>query len=212
MVRQRRFALVCFLGEWLLSTNTKLCERCGREFHRPTRYHLSEKNWAKRRFCGRRCSSPAVWIEKNGALRPTCLCGCGRRTQHKWIKEHKPEWRDKTKQGYIRLWRPGHPLAGKHGFVLEHRYLVYEAGIEVPPGYDVHHVNETRDDNRLENLEVLPKDEHYRLHMRRHGVRNQFGVWKMAETPEERRIRNRDWMREKRRKLREAKGDTLETA
>lgn len=150
-----------------------------------------------------------MWTEKNGELRPTCQCGCGTRVQHpaKWVKIHKPEWRGKTKDGYVRLWRPGHPLASRYGFVQEHRYVVFEAGIEIPKGYDVHHINEIRDDNRLENLQVLSKREHMRLHMRKRGVCNQFGVWRMASTPEEKRIRNRDWMRAKRAAQRAAAND-----
>lgn len=34
----------------------------------------------------------------------------------------------------------------------------------VPNGYDVHHINNNRTDNRLENLQLLTKEEHQKLH------------------------------------------------
>ena len=57
--------------------------------------------------------------------------------------------------GYIRIWAPDHPVAKKDGHALEHRKVLYDAGIELPKGAHVHHRNGNRQDNRLENLEVL---------------------------------------------------------
>lgn len=37
----------------------------------------------------------------------------------------------------------------------------------IPDGHDVHHVDEDRTHNDIDNLECLPKDEHTRLHYRR---------------------------------------------
>jgi len=34
----------------------------------------------------------------------------------------------------------------------------------IPSGYDIHHMNEDKRDNRIENLECLPKAEHTRLY------------------------------------------------
>jgi hypothetical protein len=78
--------------------------------------------------------------------------------------------------GYVRVWEPGHPLAAKDGYVLEHRKVVYDAGIEIPAGAQVHHRNGVRDDNRLENLEVKGESAHHRDHIVAAGfVRNQHG-------------------------------------
>lgn len=66
--------------------------------------------------------------------------------------------------GYIYVWRPGHPLAHRSGYVAEHRLFVAEAGIEIPAGHQVHHRNGDKQDNRLENLDVIPIGEHARLH------------------------------------------------
>ncbi len=66
--------------------------------------------------------------------------------------------------GYIRLWRPGHRLAGNDGYVLEHRMVLHEEGAELPDGHHVHHRNGDRTDNRIENLVVVTPAEHGRFH------------------------------------------------
>lgn len=37
-------------------------------------------------------------------------------------------------------------------------------GITIPPEYDIHHIDFNRDNNNIENLLLLPKDLHQRLH------------------------------------------------
>lgn len=35
---------------------------------------------------------------------------------------------------------------------------------KIPPNYDVHHLNKNREDNRIENLELLKKADHTKKH------------------------------------------------
>jgi hypothetical protein len=72
--------------------------------------------------------------------------------------------RVKDRIGYILLWKPGHPNAGiGHGkqYVLEHRFVMSEhLGRPLEKWEFVHHRNGIKDDNRIENLELLTKHNH----------------------------------------------------
>lgn len=110
----------------------------------------------------------------------------------------------KRAQGdYVAVYEPEHPLAAKGGYVLEHRKVVYDAGIDVPKGYIVHHLNEDPSDNRLENLQVISRGEHSRLHHQQRGyVTTKDGVFPIAQSEDERRerIRESDRRRKQRRR------------
>lgn len=78
--------------------------------------------------------------------------------------------------GYVDLWRPGHPLARTDGYVFEHRHVLLKAGVSVPPGFEVHHIDEDRSNNSLDNLAVVTPIGHQRLHHPNGTiVRNQHG-------------------------------------
>lgn len=47
---------------------------------------------------------------------------------------------------------------------LMHRVVWWLAHGPIPDDWDVHHINHDRTDNRLENLQALPKADHTRLH------------------------------------------------
>ena len=89
-----------------------------------------------------------------------------------------------TTGGYVALLKPEHPYATGPGmaYVLEHR-LVVEAHLRetnptsewltevdgvlyLRPGACVHHINGDKQDNRVENLEVMFQSEHVRIHLR----------------------------------------------
>ena len=67
------------------------------------------------------------------------------------------------KKGYVLRWSPQH-CRQRSGYVFEH-ILVYESAHgPVPRGYVVHHHNGEKQDNRVENLEMMTNAEHTLLH------------------------------------------------
>lgn len=69
-------------------------------------------------------------------------------------------------RGYIRAYVPKHPHAARDGYVMLHTIIMEQAiGRYLEPNEVVHHINHDRKDNRLENLMLMDKKEHMRMHM-----------------------------------------------
>lgn len=67
--------------------------------------------------------------------------------------------------GYLVVRCPGHPAAGKCGQVYEHRLVMERSlGRFLRTDEIVHHRNDDKTDNRLENLELTTHAEHQRHH------------------------------------------------
>lgn len=97
--------------------------------------------------------------------------------------ENNPMWQGgkvKHSEGYIYELAKWHPLASPTGYVLEHRlvmerwllqndpaskFLEYRNGhLVLSPEYEVHHKDENKANNSIDNLECLTPAEHRRLH------------------------------------------------
>jgi hypothetical protein len=77
------------------------------------------------------------------------------------MKNGKPGW---LKNGYWVVKAPlGHPTCQKNGTIFEHRLVVEKhIGRYLTPIEVVHHINEIRTDNRIENLMLLPNETAHR--------------------------------------------------
>lgn len=64
--------------------------------------------------------------------------------------------------GYVKVYKPDHPNAQKeNGYVFEHRVVMSESlGRPLRSHEYVHHRNAVKDDNRIQNLELVTKTTH----------------------------------------------------
>lgn len=112
-----------------------------------------------------------------------CDCGCGLPTKiatqtnrkhghvagqpHRFLMAHnldRPVAGVKYSAGYRFIFVPWHPFAHK-GYIQEHRWVMEQAiGRYLDRKEYVHHRNEIKDDNRLENLEIMDPSTHGHLH------------------------------------------------
>lgn len=110
-----------------------------------------------------------------------CVCGCnklititdkeGRTRNYISGHNHIPKTREqcnlwkggRVRDGndYILIYRPDHPNCNNSGYIREHRLVMEEyLGRYLLPTEEIHHINNIRDDNRIENLQLLTKSEH----------------------------------------------------
>lgn len=161
--RERNKHPCCDCGK-LVCKNSTRCPQCQvKELHRTNpRSSLIFSNqseysreWHKAK--GNRCLDCGNPITKYAKY---CL-NCAQKG------ERSKSWkggRIKTPYGYIKLKKPGHHGADPNGYVFEHIVIWEEAqGKSVPKGWQIHHLNGIKDDNRPKNLIALPDKKHWRV-------------------------------------------------
>ncbi len=117
-----------------------------------------------------------------------CQCGCGEVTKfrrgksNKYIHGHHAKgsgngrWIGGIKRTgrYIMVWVPNHPKQIKN-YVEEHRLVMEKhIGRYLEDGEIIHHINEDRYDNRIENLIITTKQEHKSKYHPDYGKNTRF--------------------------------------
>lgn len=78
-------------------------------------------------------------------------------------KTRKGKDRMMNNSGYVLVYKPDNPTS-TNGWILEHRYVMEQYIGRPLESYEiVHHVNHKRDDNRIENLRLTTKADHWIL-------------------------------------------------
>lgn len=82
--------------------------------------------------------------------------------------QNNPMWkggRFQNKDGYVLVKAHGHPMTRSQGYILEHRLKMADhLGRILLKKEVVHHKNGIKNDNRIENLEILTAEKHTSLH------------------------------------------------
>lgn len=80
-----------------------------------------------------------------------------------------PHWKGgkvMTDSGYTMIRSPEHPFVNAYGYVREHRLVMEKhLGRYLTSKEVVHHLNEIKTDNRIENLELTNQSTHVKNHL-----------------------------------------------
>jgi len=92
---------------------------------------------------------------------------------------NNPRWKGGIKihaYGYILVASPNHPHKDKQGYVRKHRLVMEEhLGRLLESTEDIHHINEDKTDNRIENLELFQsRSEHIKKYHTTAGEKTRF--------------------------------------
>lgn len=142
------------------------CQRCGKEFEVKAYDHRLTHGEIK--YCSKQCANEAL---KRGKIIKCKCCGkdfystrhefCSKECVSNYRSEHSPH-KPYYENGYIVIHKRGY---NKKGNAKQHRLVMEEyLGRQLSPNEVVHHINGDKTDNRVENLMVMSRDEHSKLH------------------------------------------------
>lgn len=129
-----------------------------------------DKHRARRWKCICNCGNKVTVLAKNLKRGSSKSCGCIPRNFH---GEKSPRWKGgitSDVDGRILIYSPNHPCKRRGNNVLRSRLVVEShIGRYLLPNEIVHHINEIKTDDRIENLKIMSPSQHARLHFSLHG-------------------------------------------
>jgi len=145
------------------------CTHCNAEFELlSSERRAREKNGRKIKYCSKKCEGLAKRKRKSvnckncgNMFETTRNTFCSREC----VAEYARKTGIRKKNGY--WYENGYKVLYLEGdkSIKEHRKIMEEhLGRKLKPYEVVHHINGDRSDNRIENLEVMTRGEHSRLH------------------------------------------------
>lgn len=127
-----------------------MCDKCGNEKKVP-RFQ---------RFCSKKCYHDST------KGKPTTFSNGGNLKWNAGFKEREknPMWKGGrwvNKEGYIWIYTPKHPYCTTEGYVKEHRLVMEKhIGRYLKRKEYIHHINGVKNDNCIENLQIMSPSEH----------------------------------------------------
>ena len=156
----------CFINKPKKINNIE-CIVCGKIKKVKSKFELKNK------YCSHKC----YWQNMKGKIREDI--------KGYWKNKKKPETCNKKMsdlfRGKLRTNKPTtYRQLNKLG--LSHRAIwsAHNTGVYIPKGWCVHHITGDRLDNRIQNLQLMPRDYHQSLHM---AIRNSKGKLKLPMVP-----------------------------
>jgi len=166
------------------------CDYCGKNFKRK----LSLVSRSKHHFCNNECNGKYFRGKNNVNYQRTFSKATLKKMSiakkkirgkaHPMYGVHRygednPNWKGgkvKDGQGYVYIYSPNHPNKSNRNYVYEHKLVMEKhLGRYLKPEEEIHHINEIKDDNRIENLVLFAnKGEHMNYHKNFNKVKEQL--------------------------------------
>lgn len=137
----------------------KNCKVCNKEF----KTYPSKIKIGRGKYCSQKCCLEITGIKKGQNLSPETQIKPGQRLRYNGFTYTKSRT---NSQKYKLIHKPDHPDSTASGYIREHRLVLEKhIGRRLKSDEIVHHINGNGLDNRIENLEIMKKQEHDRMNV-----------------------------------------------